>query len=166
VTDLLPRVLSKSTTSDSLRDFGSFRPRPDQRSFDLLLDQRSRSPSGLRRFHPLLSSRVLHTQSSRSGATHPLSDQRPRFTSVVSPPPCPQTSEVVDLTPPVLLDDGRSQITSGLRDFDKSTSPVHTRVKSRALTSRSNGCWSFTLRPNGWDLFLSSALPLFCWTLI
>jgi hypothetical protein len=47
---------------DSLRDFGSFRPRPDQRSFDLLLDQRSRSPSGLRRFHPLLSSGVLCTR--------------------------------------------------------------------------------------------------------
>jgi hypothetical protein len=38
---------------DSLRNFGSFRPRPDQRSFDLLLDQLSISPSGLRRFHPL-----------------------------------------------------------------------------------------------------------------
>jgi hypothetical protein len=30
---------------------------------------------GLRCFHPLLSSRVRHTQSSRSGATHPLSNQ-------------------------------------------------------------------------------------------
>jgi hypothetical protein len=38
-------------------------------------------------------------------------------------------------------------------------SPVHTRVKSRALTSGSNGYWSFTLRSNRWDMFLSSALP-------
>jgi hypothetical protein len=68
----------------------------------------------------------------------------------------------VDITPPVLLDDKRSQITSRLQDFDNSTSPVHTRVKSHALTSRSNGCWSFMLISNGWDLFLSSALPLFC----
>jgi hypothetical protein len=104
--------------------------------------------------------------SSRYGATHPLSDQRPRFTSIFSPPPCPKTSKVVDLTQYVLLDDGRSQITSGLQDFDNSTTPVHTRVNSCALTSRSSGCWSFVLRPNKWDLFLSSALPLFYWTLI
>jgi hypothetical protein len=104
--------------------------------------------------------------SSIFGTTRPLSNQRPRFTSIVSPPPCPQTSKVVDLTPPVLLDDEWFQITSRLQDFDKSTSLSHTRVKSRALTSGSNGCWSFPLRPNGWDLFLSSALPLFCWTLL
>jgi hypothetical protein len=99
---------------DSLRDFGSFRPRPDQQSFDLLLDQQSISPSGLRCFQPLLSYGVLCTQSSRSGATHPLLDQWTRFTLVVYPPPCPQTFKVVDLTPPVLLDNGWSQITSGL----------------------------------------------------
>jgi hypothetical protein len=148
---------------DSLWDFGSFRPRPDQQSLDLLLNQRSRSPSGLRCFHPLLSYGVLRTRSSRFGTTRPLSDQRPRFTLVVSPPPCPQTSElwILHHLSSLTMDGPKS-----LRDFDKSTSLVHTRVKSRALTSRSNGYWSFTLRPNRWDPFLSSVLPLFCWTLI
>jgi hypothetical protein len=35
-------------------------------------------------------------------------------TSGVSSPPCPQTFGVVDLTPPIFLDDGRSLLTSGL----------------------------------------------------
>jgi hypothetical protein len=59
-----------------LRDFNTFQPRPYKRSFDLLLDQRSISPSELWCFHPLLSSGVLHTQNSRSGTMCPLSNQR------------------------------------------------------------------------------------------
>jgi hypothetical protein len=34
-------------------------------------------------------------------------------------------------------------------------------VKAHALPSRSNDCWSFVLRSNGWDIFFSYVLPLF-----
>jgi hypothetical protein len=95
----------------SLWEFGSFRPIPNQWSLDLLLNQHLRYPSGLQFFRPLLSSGVLHTQSSKSNATRLLSYQQPRFTLAVSPPPCPKNSEVVDLMPLVLLDDGQSKIT-------------------------------------------------------
>jgi len=56
----MTHVLNNQTV---LMNSGSFQPRLDQRSFDLLLDQRSRFPLGLWHFHPLLSSGVHHTRS-------------------------------------------------------------------------------------------------------
>jgi len=48
-------------------------------------------------------------------------DQWSGSTSAISPPPFPQTYGDVDLVPVVLLDNGRSKITSRLRNFGKFT---------------------------------------------
>jgi hypothetical protein len=71
----LPRVLLKSM---ALVCFGTSTLSTKTRSTTLgtLLDQRSRFTSGLRRFHSLLSSRVFHTQSSRSVDVCPPTDRR------------------------------------------------------------------------------------------
>jgi hypothetical protein len=54
-----------------LRDFNTFQPRQDQQpSVPFLINGRD-STSGIRHFHPLLSSGVLCTHSSRSGAMRP-----------------------------------------------------------------------------------------------
>jgi hypothetical protein len=51
----------------------------------------------------------------------PPSDEQSQITLAISPPFDPQTSRVVDIMPLVLLDDERSQTTSGLPNFGKSS---------------------------------------------
>jgi hypothetical protein len=62
----------------------------------------------------------------------PPGDERSQIISVISPPFDPRTFGVVVLTPPVLLDDGRSQTTSTLQNFGKSSLLHVQSVKARA----------------------------------
>jgi hypothetical protein len=62
----------------------------------------------------------------------PPSDEQSQITSAISPPFDPQTSRVVDLMPPALLDDGRSQTTSGLQNFGNSSLLHAQSVKARS----------------------------------
>jgi hypothetical protein len=62
----------------------------------------------------------------------PLGDERSQITLAISPPFDPRTSRVVDLMPPVLLDDGRSQTTSGLQNFGKFSLLCAQSLKARA----------------------------------
>jgi hypothetical protein len=70
---------------------------------------------------------LLNTQSSDmylliiNEPDSPPGDERSQITSAISPPFDPRNSRVVDLTLPVLLDDGQSQTNSGLRNFGKSS---------------------------------------------
>jgi hypothetical protein len=62
----------------------------------------------------------------------PPSDERSQITSAISPPFDPRIFEFVDLMPPVILDDGWSQTTSGLQNFGKSSLLHAQSVKARA----------------------------------
>jgi hypothetical protein len=100
-------------------------------------------PLGFRSFKLLRthSSWSAFTQRIRSVDMYPSGDQRPRsilglrrFLSLLDNkrPKCFH-SVVVDLAPPVLLDDEQSLITSGLRDFGKFSLLCTQRVKARSL---------------------------------
>jgi hypothetical protein len=67
-------------------------------------------------------------------------------------------SRVVDLTPPVPLDDGWSLTSSGLWDFDNPYPCALKGIKVHALYLDQTTCRSSVLRSYGWDLFLSSTL--------
>jgi hypothetical protein len=68
--DPLPRILLKSMALVYFRTL-TLSSKTRSMTFNTLLDQRSRFTSGLRRFHPLLPSRVFCTRSSGSEATRP-----------------------------------------------------------------------------------------------